>query len=245
MKKLTLLLLFLAACSSSDKQPGNAYRRAGDQPLVDDKYSLQADRKELDEVRSQISADKKKQNDELAFSLGLMSEVKKPPMEIRSQFDGALRKKRDLFDRDMQKERESFTKDERRKREAFLKNQQQQRDQFGREKHSRDEKNDFYKELDEKRSDYFSVERDRRNDFESDVRERRRSFEDYVREKQNEFNQEHKAYTKRYEEMKKEQREQANPSSPSKASFNSEAADLDRELESLKSKPGTNLESGE
>jgi Skp family chaperone for outer membrane proteins len=260
MKKWIFLpMLLIVACSSSSETPDNAYRKADDgRPLVDEKYSLQADRKALDEMRSQIPPEKKRENDELALVLGMLNETKKSPADVRNQFDTALRKKRSLFDKDLTKERETFTKEERKKREAFLKSQTDQRTVFNREKHSREERTEFFKDLDGKRSEFFSVERDKRNDFESDVRERRKSFEDYVREKQNDFNQEHKAYVKRYDEMKKQEREKAKekensssgsgasvqPKSPSN-SYSDEAQALEDELEAIKQRAGTTLQPGE
>jgi len=258
---LSGLLTLLTACSSSQQAPDNVYRTNQDgRPLVDDKYSLQADRKALDELRAEIPGEVKRENDELALVLGMMSETKKSPSDIRSRFDSILRKKRSLFDKDITKERETFTKEERKKREEFLKSQRDQREVFGREKHSREERAEFFKELDHKRSEYFSVERDRRNDFESDVRERRKNFEDYVREKQNDFNQENRAYTKRYDEMKKQEREQERERAQERektslgsergitapiGGMNSELQELEDGLEAAKSKPGTWLESGE
>jgi hypothetical protein len=263
--RIWLLGFLLVACASSQKAPENAYRSAEDnRPLVDDKYSLQADRKALDEARNQVPPDKKRQNDELALIVGMMNETKKSPSDIRSQFDSLLRKKRSLFDKDITKERETFTKEERKNREAFLKTQQAQRETFNHEKHSRDEKNDFFKDLDQKRAEFFSVERDKRADFESDVRERRKSFEDYAREKQDEFNQELRAYTKRYEDFKKQEREkeksqpqsaQSRFSSPESVngaantagvsnSMSDEAQQLERELDEIRQRSGTSLHSG-
>ncbi|MEZ0390871.1 MAG: hypothetical protein ACAH59_01555 [Pseudobdellovibrionaceae bacterium] len=255
MKKWTLFLsLILVACSSSKEAPENAYRTDDGRPLVEDKYSLQADRQAMDQLRAGVPADKKRENDELALILGLMSEVKKPPTEIRQQFDSLLRKKRQQFDKDISKERETFTKEERKKRESFLKDQQQSRDSFNREKHTRDEKNQFYKELDEKRPEFFSVERDKRADFESDVRERRKNFDDYVRSKQNDFNQEHRAYSKKYDDWKKQEREKEKPiTGPSNLNssqsfvndMSPEAEALERELQIIRQIKGTSLESGE
>jgi hypothetical protein len=95
MKKWILVLaIFVTACSSTSNPPDNVYRTGQDnRPLVDDKYSLQADRKALEEMRAQIPPEKKRQNDELALTLGMMSEVKKSPSDVRSQFDTVLRKK--------------------------------------------------------------------------------------------------------------------------------------------------------
>lgn len=259
---MCLVLLGTIACGSSQK-PDNTYKTGDERPIVDDKYSLTADRKALEEVRGQVPPEKKKENDELAFILGLMSEVKRPPSEIRSQFDSVLRKKREVFDTDLKKERETFTKEERKKREEFLKSQQKARDEKKNVKMSREERNEFFKELDGKRNEFFSVEREKRNDFESDVRERRKNFEDYARQKQNEFTQELRAYSKRYEDMRKErEKAKSQPATTSPgASFQTpgssrtltaqippegnEAAELERELREIMARPGTPLEAGQ
>jgi hypothetical protein len=238
---LLISCLFLTACASSEEKSNNQYRSAGEsRPLVDSKYSLAADRQAMDEARSQIPDDKRKQNDEMAYILQLFAETKRPPADIRSQFDTMTRKKRAQFDKDITRERENFTKEERKKRENFLKDQKQARDDFNRIKQDRDKKNEFYREQDQKRSEYFADERDRRNDFESDVRERRKNFEDYIREKNNEFNQEYKAYSKRYDDMKKAEKTSKSPSGNDPA-----AIELEQELQKIKGQAGTPLESGE
>lgn len=253
------MFLTLVGCGSSEKKSANSYRSAdANHPLVDDKYSLAADRKDLDQIRSQMPEEKKRANDELAFILQMVSDsqtdLKKAPSDIRTQFDNILRKKREQFDKDMRNERERVTKEERKQREAFLKSQQEARDGYARQKHTREEKSDFYKEIDEKRSDFFSVEREKRNDFESDFRERRKSFDDYTREKSNEFNQELRAYQKRFDEAKKERemlKNKANATSTvgggaiMPSSSNSEAAELEKEIQDARLKAGTPLESGE
>lgn len=254
---LPALLALTVACSSETKAPDNAYRASQDgRPMVDDKYSLQADRKAMDEMRAGIPPEKKRENDELALILGMMNETKKSPSEVRAQFDTALRKKRSLFDKDITKERETFTKEERKKREDFLKAQRDARETYGHAKHSREERNEFFKDLDGRRTEFFSVERDKRNDFESDIRERRKNFEDYAREKQNEFNQEHRAYTKRYDDLKKQERDNAKEKSSSGSGNSSsattlnnpyadEAQALEAEIEAIKQRAGTQLQPGE
>lgn len=239
MKVFAIILIFLGllGCASSSEKGSNQYQSAdGDRPLVDAKYSLAADREALNEMRSQVPEDKKKQNDEMAYLLGLFANPEKSPSEIRQQFDTLVRKKRGQFDKDITRERENFNKSERKKREDFLKEQKQVRDDFNKTKQDRDKKSDFYRDQDQKRSEYFADERDRRNDFESDVRERRKNFEDYVREKTTEFNQEHRAFSKRQEELKKEKK---------KPKVDPAAAELEQGLQDAKSKPGTFLESGE
>lgn len=199
-----LFSLAISACTSTENKTSNQYRSADEtRPSVDPKYSLTADREAFAEIREQVPAEKKIENDELAYMAGLFSDLQKSPSQIRTQFDALLRKKRSQFDKDITKERENFNKEERKKREAFLKEQKQARDSFNRGKQERDVKNEFYKEQDQKRSAYFADERDRRNDFESDVRERRKSFDDYIRQKNTEFNQEHRSYSQKYQEFQK------------------------------------------
>lgn len=231
-----LLSGLLAGCASSENtSDSNRYQKDQDRPLVDEKYSLSADRKAFDEVRGQIPEDRKKENDELALILGMMSEVKKTPSEIRNQFDGMIRKRRDSFNKDMKKERDEFTKLERKRRDEFLKSQTKTRNEAKGVKRTREEQSEFFKDLDGKRQEFFSNERERRNDFESDIRERRKSFEDYAKEKSNEFHGELRTYQKRYDEWKKQ----------GAKTSSSEAAALEAELNSLKGKPGTSLEAGE
>lgn len=231
-----VILFVITGCSSSSSRP-NTYRTDGQgRPIVDAKYSLADDRKALEEARKDIPADIKSENDELALSLRLLSESStRNPREVRSEFDKIVRKKREIFDKDIKKEREIFTVSERKKRDEFLKIQKKDRDDFMKSKHERGETSEFYKDQDQKRKEYFADERDRRNDFESDVRERRKNFEDYVRGKVNEFNQEHRAYTKRYDDVQKEKKSTAS---------NAEKL-LDEELNSIRNKPSTPLESGE
>ncbi len=257
---ISTLASTLVGCGSASKAP-NVYKENDNRPLVDSKYSLSADRKQFEELRAEVPEDRRHENDESALILDMVSdtktELKRPPSEIRSKFDTMLRKKREIFNKDMGKEREIYTKAERKKRETFLKEQQEARGIFNREKQSRERKNEYYKELDARRTEFFSTEREKRADFESDVRERRKSFEDYTREKTGEFNQELKAYQKRYDEAKKQREAQLKTGtypSPNSASLTpsqsfsqqtAEAAALERELEELRGRPGTALESGE
>src|SRR5688572_12945619 len=102
----TSILLFMTACQTGGKS-ANTYRSADEpRPLVDSKYSLSADRAALEEMRKDVPEEKKQENDELAYLLKLTEEVKRPPSEIRTQFDSVLRKKRELFNKDLKKERE-------------------------------------------------------------------------------------------------------------------------------------------
>lgn len=237
------LVVVISGCQTNETK--NQYVKAdNDRPLVDEKYSLQSDREAVEQLRQDIPAAIRNENDQKALMLNLFGDSKKPPAKVREEFDQIVRKKRELFDRDLQKEREKFNQQERKNRDVFLKQMAQTRGQFMQTKSSKDARDDFFKEQEDKRKEYFANERERRQDFESDVRERRKNFEDYMREKQNEFHQELKAFTKKRDEFEKEAKKQSSPvPMPSKVSNESKA--LQQELESAKALPRTNLESGE
>lgn len=176
-----------------------------DAPLVEDKYRLSADRQALEEIRSEVPEDRRRENDELAFALQWMGETKKSPSEIREKFNSAVSKKRSQFQRDMEKRRETFVRKERADREAFQKEQESLRKDFRGRKATADERKPFFDDIEQKRRDFYADQREKRDAFEADMRDRRKNFDDYVREKTSEFNQEHRAYTRRYDDLKKEQ----------------------------------------
>lgn len=192
-----VMILGLAACAS--KGPDTV-----DQPIVEEKYRLSADRKALEDIRAQVPEDKRRENDEIAFILQWMGEVKKSPGEIREKFNSAVSKKRSEFQKDMEKRRETYVKDERKNRDAFQKEQEAQRADFKKRKSNSDERKAFFDDIESKRRDFYTDQREKRDAFESDMRDRRRNFDDYVREKTSEFNQEHRAYSKRYDDYKKD-----------------------------------------
>lgn len=262
--KFSVILLWIVSlavvqlgCSSVENRR-NIYSPADDKkPLVDEKYSISADRKKFEEMREQIPTQKKNENDESALILQLTGEVKKSPSDVRSEFDKIVRKKREVLEKDLTKERDLFTKKEKKERDAFLRQQANTRDAFVKEKHPSPERSEFFKESESRRLDYFANERERRSDFESDMRDKRKNFEDYIREKNNEFNQEHRSYTKRFDEMKKQEREQK--AIKQKAEFDKTVAapavtataagkeqqELEQEIEEIKRKMGSPLGSGE
>lgn len=201
--KIILLLgtLFsLFSCRSKDVSDE-------EKPLVDSKYKLSEDRSALEELRKDIPQAQRVENDEMAYILGLMSQPQKNPSEIREKFNVALRKKRDLFQKDMKKKREEFVKKEKQEKDEFMKDIEQDRKDFNRRKNTSDQRREFYSENEAKRKNFFAEQREKRESFESDIRGQRKDFEDYAREKSNEFNQEHRAYIKRYDQLKKEKEE--------------------------------------
>lgn len=196
-------VIFILGCQISTKRSEGGSSQNENAPLVDDKYTLTADRQQLEELRKSIPEEKKKENDELAFMSQLFADDKKSPSQIREKFDGILRKKREVFQKDMTKARETYVKEEKKRKDEFTKQQEEARSDFKKSKTSRDENTAFYTELDAKRKEFYSAEKDKRDEFESNMRDKRKNFDDYAREKSNEFNQELRAYTKRFEETKK------------------------------------------
>lgn len=192
------MTLVLGACASTNESKVDA-------PLVEDKYKLSVDRAAYEKLREEIPAEKRRENDEVAFVMQWMGEVKRPPGEVREKFNSALSKKRNLFQKDMEKRREAFVKKERKDREDFQREQTRQRENFVSMKRKPEERKEFFDDLDLRRKDFNAAQREFRDEFEAEIRDRRKNFEDYTREKTNEFNQEHRVYTKRYEDFRKEQ----------------------------------------
>jgi hypothetical protein len=196
-----VLMLGLGACQISSKKGESAESQTENAPLVDEKYSLTADRKELDELRKDVPAERKKQNDELALLNQFFENPKKSPSDVRAKFDTILRKKRELFQKDMTKIREDYVKDEKKRRDDFNRDLDRERVDFQGKKTDRETRTRFYDDLDGKRRDFYSAERAKRDEFEESMRDKRKNFDDYAREKTDEFQQELKAYTKRFQEQ--------------------------------------------
>ncbi len=185
--------LLLSSCQTGSQ------KSAGDAPLVQDQYRLKEDREAFAEIRKDIPDDRKTQNDEQALILNMMSDLKHSPGEIREKFDSMLTRKRSVFQKDLDKKREEYVKKERQDREKFTKTSETDRKKFTDVKHSADEKAEFFADQDTRRRNFYSDQREKRDEFEADVRDQRKNFDDYVRSKTMEFNQEHRAYIKRYQ----------------------------------------------
>ncbi|WP_415062185.1 hypothetical protein [Bdellovibrio sp.] len=207
--------------------------------LVDEKYSLKADREALEALRKQIPPEVKKENDEKAFMDQMMSDLSRSPSEVRGKFSSILNKKRDLFNKDMTKSREQFSKAQKEDREAFSKEQAEQRKSFSKRKASSEDRKEFFDELEAKRKDFYSNQKEKRDEFEAETRDKRKNFDDYVRAKTDEFNQLHRDYTKRFEENKKSQ---ADIKKQAELKRQQMQKDLDHEYEPIRKKDPTVLE---
>jgi len=258
---LPLMILAFSSCSELSRHSDAPNENP---PLVEDKYRLSADREAFAKLREEIPEEKKKENDEIAFVQQMMAELRHRPSEVREKFNTALRKKRESFNKDMKKHREDFTKAEKTERDKMVKDLEVERKEFMRRKVTADQRKDFFQENEAHRKDFYSSQREKREEFEAEIRNQRKNFEDYAREKNNDFNQEHRAYSKRYDEMKKEEenkkkelKEQASlrTGSPSNSlvseksvkvldpsAYGITAEDLEKAFEDAKSKPGQPLE---
>ncbi len=78
--RIILAMLLLFSCQIQSKRGGTE----SETPLVDPKYSIAQDRSALDELRQDVPADIKKENDEKALMAELTAEVKRPPTAIRA-----------------------------------------------------------------------------------------------------------------------------------------------------------------
>ncbi len=87
------------------------------------------------------------------------------------------------------------------------------------------------------------------------MRDQRKNFDDYAREKTSEFNQEHRAYSKKYEELKKEKEDAKKKTNSTSSNLNSNASansgpgltneDIDEAFRRLKNKAADPLEPGQ
>ncbi|UOE99841.1 hypothetical protein [Bdellovibrio reynosensis] len=194
-------LIIIVSCLSMNT-PAMADENAPE-TLVDEKYSLKADREALEKLRKDIPADVKKENDEKAFMDQMMSDLSRNPSEVRGKFSSLLNKKRTLFNKDMTKARETFTKAQKKERDEFSKDLGEQRKDASKKKMSSEERKDFFDDLEAKRKDFYANQKEKRDEFEANMRDKRKDFDDYARSKNDEFNQLHRDYSKRYEENKK------------------------------------------
>ncbi|WP_413558666.1 hypothetical protein [Bdellovibrio sp. HCB209] len=208
-------------------------------PIVDDKYSLKADREAMDKLRENIPAEKRAENDEKAFMDQMMTDITKNPSEVRSKFSSIMSKKRDAFSKDMTKTREAFTKKQSEERNQFTTGQTKSRETFAKEKgHTSQERTDFYSKLDAERKEFYSKQKESRDSFEDETKTKRKDFDDYVRGKTDEFNQKHREFTQRYHDNKKNLELQKKQAAEKKRNLEK---DLDKEYEAIKAKPATPL----
>lgn len=230
---LICTLVLVSGCASTDSSQTKT------EPLVQDKYSLAADREALSNLRKEIPEEIQKENDEKAFMDQMMLSTSSSPTEVRNKFSRILNKKRELFNKDMNRARQEFNNKSKKDQEEFIKIQQEQRKSLSRKKVDSDARKEFYDSLDLKRKDFFSEQKEKRDVFEENIREQRKNFDDYVRAKTDEFNQLHRDYSKRFEEAKKLKAAEKQQAEKQKKEFDKK---IDAEYETIRQKSPTVLE---
>ena len=209
--------------------------------LVDEKYSLKADRDAFEALRKNIPVQRQNENDEKAFMDQMMTDLTKSPAEVRSKFSSILNKKRSDFSKDMNKIRDEFNKVQKREREDYTRKSADERRAFASKKNTSEDRKRFFDDQDVKRKDFYDGQKDRRESFEADMKDKRKTFDDYVRAKTDEFNQLHRDFTKRVEENKKALADQKKLEALKKKALEK---NLEKEYEDIRKKPATNLEVG-
>ena len=201
MSKILLAFISLAVVSCSHAKKNDSASGSNS-----DEVSLKADRSEFDELRKNMPAEVRKENDELAGILQLLRDPKgeyQPPEKIRERFSKIMRDKRERNDKQFRQEREDYTRLEKDKRAEFTESQKSEKEDFLGDKPSSEKRKRFFDMQDEKRSRFYDDSREKRRSFEAEISTRRRNFEDYNREKTNLFNSELRNYQKEFDERRK------------------------------------------
>lgn len=167
---------------------------------VDPKYSIAADRKKFEELRSEMPEAQKVSNDERALFSEWMADVSTEPSAVREKFDSLVRRKREDFNKDITQVREKYGREEKKSRDAFSKELEAQREELKGIVLSREDRQTKFSELEQKRRDYYTNEREQRDQFEAEIRTSRKDFEDYVKRRTDEFNAEYKVYQNKWKE---------------------------------------------
>lgn len=207
---LLTISLFTGACAvTRSKDSGYSAKDDSTKDIseVPEELSLKEDRSQLEQLRKEVPDDIKKDNDELAFIMKMMGEVKERPDRIRDRFNSEVRKRRDKFSKINQKEREQFNLKSKKERDDFLKKMDKERTEFSKGKPSSDERKEFFNEQETKRREFFSKQSDERREFDAKMRERQSDFDAYLRDQTGEFNQEHRAYGERFRQWEKDKKQ--------------------------------------
>lgn len=207
--KILILFAFIAiGCLSRRPAPEKVRQQDREQVKkeLEQEMSLKQDRDSLNNLRSEVPAETKKTNDELALFLNLIKQGTENPQTVRDKFNTLVMKKRASFREKVEKLRSRFRDDETKKREAFLKDQQKKRDNYLRKKRDPKDHRDFLADMEKERQQYFGDERARRSNFESEVSAQSKDFDSYMHERQKEFDEQYRIYSKKFSEKPKDKK---------------------------------------
>jgi hypothetical protein len=199
---LGIIFLSLVACGTQSKKSEKK-----DYSTLPEEVSMKEDRQILDDLRKEIPEDIKQDNDEYAFLMKMMGEVRERPEKIRDRWNTETRRRRDKYSKINQRDRDNFNKEEKKAREEFLRAANKERDSKVKSGMKADERKEFFNEQETKRREFFANQQDARRDFESQIRQRTSDFEAMMRDKNSEFNTEHRAYSDRYRQWEKDKKE--------------------------------------
>lgn len=207
MKLILLLLPLLAACVTRNRAAANrAEDRKNIHEELNDEMSLKADRENLKEIRKDIPAETKKQNDELALFLELMNQGTENPQLVRDKFQMMVQKKRTAFRDKVAKLRESYREEETKRRDDELNRAKSKRDSFLRKKHDAKATREFFAQSEKERLAFASDERERRQAFEAELNSQSKDFDSYMRERQKDFDEQYRLYSKKFSEKPKDKK---------------------------------------
>lgn len=174
---------------------------------LDAEVSLSGDQKTIEQLRENIPAEKRADNDLLKETLGMMGEVKEPPQRHRDRFNKQMREIRNDQRKADRKARDQFRKKERKDREAFQKAHRERRERFNKLKVDRDQRREFYNEQDEIQKDFYAKQKDARKEFDAEMRTKRSDFNSYLKDRQTQFNEEYKIYSTNYRDLQKQKKD--------------------------------------
>lgn len=202
MRKILVAFISLVVigCSNAEKRTAETSNS--------DEVSLKADRSEFDQLRKDMPAEVRKENDELAAILQLLKNPNgeyERPEKIRERFSKIMRDKRERNDKQFRQEREDYNRLEKDKRAEFTETAKSEKEDFLSDKPSSEKRKRFFDKQEEKRERFYDDVREKRRSFEAEISTRRKNFEDYNREKTNLFNAELRNYQREFDEHRKGQ----------------------------------------
>ncbi len=197
MLRLVLLsaIIFSVSCAhraTTEKMPSEQVRDE-----LGKEVRLSGDMKELNSLRSSISEQKRKDNDELAEYLKKLEIAERDPDRARNEFTQLVQSRRERFREKMTKLRETYSAEERKRREDFNANQNKKREEIRKRNLKAKASQEAYLQTSQEQKDFYAYERLRRKDFEAEMQTQLKDFDFMVRERQQAFNEQLRSIKKK------------------------------------------------
>ncbi len=174
--------------------------------LESQEVSIAQDRSHLENERQGVPKAIARKNDDLAFDLEKMAELRLPPDQIRREFQMKVGKSRKNFRSDLEARRSQFSRRESVEREKFLADLAKERENFKRRRRTSEQSRKYFDEEDIKKRDFNSQQKDERLRFESEMSTVIKDYDSIVQQRIKQFDDQLKIYSTRYYEKKREQR---------------------------------------